>query len=467
VAPPGWLTSAVLHCVLLIVLSLVIPEPWHKLVPAGISAAFVPVDAVEFVDEDLPRQAVRIESSAAAQATADVPRNSPEPELIEGKDEAAALAVATVGLESARLSDALAIANRPTRGGLAGRTPEGRSRLVGEASGTGASELAVERGLRWLAAHQEYDGAWRFDHRGGPCRGMCRDHGSAATTTGATAVALLAFLGAGYTHEGGEYERVVRDGIYYLKGRMLDTPRGGDLQEGTMYAQGLATIALAEAYAMTGDKDLGLVAQSALDFVLYAQDRSGGGWRYSPGQPGDLTVTGWQFMAVKSGEMAYLIVPAQSVIDANRFLDQVQSRDGALYGYQTPGDGQATTAIGLLCRMYGGWQRDRPALKAGVAQLLKWGPSRDDIYYNYYATQVLRHFGGDEWERWNMAHRDPLIAMQATQGHESGSWYLPGVHCQPGGRLLSTALAVMTLEVYYRYLPLYQADAWDEEFGGQ
>jgi hypothetical protein len=75
---------------------------------------------------------------------------------------------------------------------------------------------------------------------------------------------------------------------------------------------------------------------------------------------------------------------------------------------------------------------------------------------------VLHHYGGGLWERWNENLREQLIASQARTGHESGSWYYPGGQCQPGGRLLSTALATMTLEVYYRHLPLYQEPVFEE-----
>jgi hypothetical protein len=435
--------------------------------PANVIVAIAPADEVEFLGDDAPLAGARVGvpgvpgTPGAGVEAPDAADDPGDPELLE---DTPAESPAAVGLEGAVVADPLAAPLGPNRGGIAGRTRAGRQRGVRVGGGSGASEAAVERGLRWLAAHQEHTGGWRFDHRTGPCQGQCADPGTAGSTTAATGVALLAFLGAGYTHKEGEYERVVRDGIYYLKNRMLPTPDGGDLQEGTMYGQGLATIALVEAYAMTQDPELAAVAQSALDFIVFAQDAHGGGWRYAPGQPGDTTVTGWQYMAIKSGQMAYLIIPARTVIHANRFLDQVQSDHGALYGYQTPDGRQSTTAVGLLCRMYGGWPRNNPALVSGVARLAKWGPSRDDLYYNYYATQVLRHYGGAEWEEWNRSLRDPLIAAQATTGHESGSWYAPGEHCRPGGRLLSTALAVMTLEVYYRYLPLYGNEAWEEEW---
>ncbi len=350
------------------------------------------------------------------------------------------------------------------QGALSGRSAQARARVLGPRGGNQQSEQAVERGLRWLLAHQRDDGSWSFDLSGPFCRGQCRNPGTATSTTAATALALLPFLGAGHTHLEGDYREPVRRGLYYLTTRALVTRHGVDLQDGTMYGQGLAAIALCEAYGMTRDRNLRDLAQQAIDFICYAQDSRGGGWRYTPGEPGDTTVTGWQLMGLKSGQMAGLHVPTPAIALVHRFLDGVASDEGAQYGYMTPQARPTTTAIGLLCRMYTGWRRERPALQRGVSLLAERGPSEDNMYYNYYATQVLFHWGGPQWDAWNRRMRDYLIGAQATQGHEAGSWHFDGGRGDVGGRLYNTAVAVMTLEVYYRYQPLYTHAAVDESF---
>jgi hypothetical protein len=231
-----------------------------------------------------------------------------------------------------------------------------------------------------------------------------------------------------------------------------------------MYAQGLATIALCEAYAMSGDENLRPFAEHAIRFILYAQDKKGGGWRYSPGEPGDTTMHGWQLMALKSASLAGISVPSPAWQLAGEFLDSVQADDGAAYGYRTPQRLPTTSAVGLLCRMYMGWDRQREALVRGVLRLDKIGPSPTNMYYNYYATQVMHHYEGDPWQRWNAKMREHLIATQAKIGHETGSWHFDDQHGNVGGRLYNTAMAVMTLEVYYRYLPLYGDRAVKESF---
>jgi len=250
--------------------------------------------------------------------------------------------------------------------------------------------------------------------------------------------------------------------------------QAGDLAQpgGSMYSHGLAAITLCEAYAMTHDRKLMGPAQLSLNHIMYAQDPVGGGWRYVPRQPGDTSVVGWQLMALKSGHMAYLAVDPKTIQGAIRFLDSAQADGGAKYGYTGPGQGSATTAVGLLCRMYLGWKRDNAALKRGVEDLAKAGPSKGNMYYNYYATQVLRQYCGDPgteghelWDKWNTNMRDWLTGSQDKTGHQKGSWVMRGDHgSDRGGRLYCTSMATMILEVYYRHMPIYGKQAATEDF---
>jgi len=328
---------------------------------------------------------------------------------------------------------------------------------------------AVAAALKWLAEHQLPDGSWSFDHTlAAACRGKCRNPGNLPDARlGATGLALLPFLGAGQTHKQGIYKLTVRRGLYFLISRMKVSPKGGSLFEpgGRMYSHGIASITLCEAYALTHDKGLYRPAQQAINFICYAQDPVGGGWRYEPRQRGDTSVVGWQLMALKSAHLAYIRVPPIVVQKASNYLDGVQSESGAKYGYTDPGHGSsATTAIGLLCRMYLGWKKDTPALERGVQWLSEQGPAAADMYYNYYATQVMRHWGGPTWKKWSSAIMPQLEASQAAAGHEKGSWYFKHSHAQRGGRLYCTAMAAMVLEVPYRHLPIYGRHSVEEDF---
>lgn len=456
----SWLASFVVHFALIVALALwsfsaVAPGARRPLtLEVGSNAG---IDAVD----DLAK--LRLSAEVGAR-----PEQPPSPTLVVDApaDLVDALAPLTPVVPSGvpadggvRQENLLASVNATAGGGLEGRGAEAKVRLLQEGGGTRDSEDAVARGLRWLQSHQLADGSWRFDLHDGPCQGVCSHSGSERSTTAATALALLPFLGAGHTHTAGQHQETVRMAIYYLVNHMRDTPHGGDLTEGTMYAQGLAAIALCEAYALSHDPALETAAQRAIDFVVYAQDKSGGGWRYAPGQPGDTTVTGWQLMALKSAQMAYLRFPRDATDGAGRYLDGVASEAGAFYGYQSAERTPTNTAVGLLCRMYSGWDRERPALARGVAYLAREGPSESDMYFNYYATQVLRHWGQSEWDIWNERMRDFLVESQSSAGHESGSWFFEHKHSQAGGRLYNTALAIMILEVYYRHLPLYREES--------
>src|SRR5690606_21041897 len=137
--------------------------------------------------------------------------------------------------------------------------------------------------------------------------------------TAATALALLPFLGAGQTHKSGQYRDTVGKGLRWLV--MMQT-NDGDLRgmgSGRMYAHGIASIALCEAYALTNDSSLRGPAQRAIDFIAAAQHKKGG-WRYDPGQEGDTSVVGWQLMALRSAELAGLEVPKQCFVLADQFL---------------------------------------------------------------------------------------------------------------------------------------------------
>jgi hypothetical protein len=226
----------------------------------------------------------------------------------------------------------------------------------------------------------------------------------------------------------------------------------------TMYTQGIGAIALCEAYTMTKDRTLRRPAQQAITFIVNAQDPQGGGWRYRIPQAGDTSVLGWQLMALKSAINAELEVPSKVVAGAAHFLDSVEVDDGALAGYiGRRSTRPSTTAVALLCRMYLGRPQSHAGLRKGMRNLTKWGPMPDEMYYTYYATQAMHHWGGGQWTQWNSALRDQLVNRQAKKGDAAGSWVTDHSHgAGMGGRLYTTCLSIMTLEVYYRYLPIYK-----------
>ncbi len=366
---------------------------------------------------------------------------------------------------------------------LANRSDRGAAVAMG--GGNEASERAVARALRWIADHQFPDGSWAYTQVHNPnCQGQCPDCEFSKANKGrmsATAMALLPMLGAGITHREGRYRAQVKAGLDFIVNNRTEVQEGLILTEQIsfpfMYHQALSTIVVCEAAAMTRDKDLGRIAEEAVRYICWAQDPIGGGWRYTPKQQGDTSGLGWNFMALKSASMGNIDVPMMTVIKTKNFLDNVVGvEDGAKYGYLnndlTSEDGlnreiEAVTAIGLLSQMYMGWQADDSALKRGTDYLDEWGPDPDNLYYSYYATQVMHHAGGEKWERWNQSMRDSLIQLQVSDrnSHAFGSWdNTGGGSIASGGRLTSTSLATMILEVYYRHMPLYRATTAEDFF---
>ena len=156
----------------------------------------------------------------------------------------------------------------------------------------------------------------------------------------------------------------------------------------------------------------------------------------------------------------WAVVPAKAFAGVKRWLSSVEGNRpvGGLFGYQSATPTPAMTAQGLLCLQYLGARRDDPRLRAGTDYLLKHLPraGAETSYYWYHATQVMYHVQGKHWEAWNGKMRDLLVSSQETRGPLAGSWKPADHREKPGGRVYSTALRLLVLEVYYRHLPLYR-----------
>jgi len=359
------------------------------------------------------------------------------------------------------------------------RGPSGGDRLGPE------TEQAIEAGLAFLARSQREDGRWTFEGFDDEQPGMRSD-------AAATALALLAFQGAGYTHREHRYASNVRSGLDFL---IANQERDGSVfvnadeesnRFARLYTQGIAALALCEAYGMTRDPALAGPAQRAIDQIVASQNGQLGGWRYAPQVSSDTSVTGWMMMALKSGELAGLRVPVEAYEGVARWLDRAQASPAESHLYRYNPDAPDTaeqshgrraspsmTAVGLLLRLYLGWNRDHEAVRRGAdyfrANLPAQGEPTDtilsrrrDTYYWYYATQVMFHVGGDAWKEWNARLHPMLARTQIADGRHAGSWdpFLPVADRWAGqaGRLYVTTLNLLSLEVHYRHLPLYKEE---------
>ncbi len=354
-----------------------------------------------------------------------------------------------------------------------------------ETSAEPQTELAIERGLAFLARHQREDGSWRLQD--------FETEVLMTSDTAATGLALLAFQGAGYTHKDFKYAEVCENAIQFLRERQKTN---GDLyipqnpasdQNAWLYSHGIAAIAMCEAYGMTQDSELRDPAQRAVDFIATSQDKRRGGWRYSPGVGSDTSVSGWFMMALMSAKLAGLQVDESVLVRLRGYLELSQDPAGNehLYRYnpfaannEVQGHGlrptSVMTSVGMLMRLYTGWGRDEPAMQDGAKYLLQNLPaegtvkqSKRDTYYWYYATQVMFHMGGETWDTWHDELYPMLINNQVIQGQYEGSWNpvspTPDLWARYGGRLYVTTMNLLSLEVSYRHLPLYEATGFSEQ----
>ncbi len=212
-------------------------------------------------------------------------------------------------------------------------------------------------------------------------------------------------------------------------------------------------------------KRVGQAAQKAVEWSIQKHQCEYSGWRYSPKQAPDTSVTGWFVMQLKSAKVADLKVDGSGFQGAINYLDTVTTKPGAEdpYGgrvsYQP---GRATsptmTSVGVLCRELLGWERTDPLVRGGIEHLMGNLPAWDraNFYYLYYGTLATFVAGGEHWKGWNAAMKKTLIPNQRKGGDEDGSWDPVGKWCGAGGRAYSTAMGALCLEVYYRIAPLYK-----------
>ena len=260
---------------------------------------------------------------------------------------------------------------------------------------------------------------------------------------------------------------MVYDGLTWLLAHQKPT---GDLSvtggQTQMYSHAIATIALGEAYGMTHDVRLQLPALAALHFIEIGQDKQTGGWWYTHRQPGgDTSVFGWQLTALETGRKAGF-KPGRSTFElARKWLEGVSHGDSkGLFSYRPDQRAQPKhDRRGPARHAVSGARRDDPRVAEGPRFLMAELPdlSRRNNYCWYYATQAMHNLPGEEWDKWNEAMRKVLLQTQSHgPGCAAGSWDplqpVPDPWAPLGGRLMTTSLATLTLEVYYRYAPLYE-----------
>ncbi len=380
-------------------------------------------------------------------------------------------------IETAELGESAAVSDRETTlpAGISsdGRDPGRRVDMLGRGGGNGQTEQAVIDGLRWLVKVQQRDGSWSLSK---PFNlGAVKEQDSPIA---ATAMAILAFQGFGVTPNSRdpmliEFALPVAKGWDWL--RRQQEPNGCFVRKGVahqnhwFYTHALCTIAVCELYAMSKDETLREPAQKAVDYCVRTQNTVGG-WRYVPDRfssDADVSVTGWIVLALKSAQGARLTVPEQTFEKVSAFLDETSREHGSQSVYRNV-RGEvprpSMNAEALLCRELLGWKRDDLRLVRGIENLVSDSPitfeeqHKRDVYYWYYATQAIHHYGGEPWKRWNERMRQELPKYQEKTGPSAGSWNPRQPQADEWwsyGRLYTTCFSIYILEVYYRHLSIY------------
>lgn len=354
----------------------------------------------------------------------------------------------------------------------------------GNGGGGGGQKLHIvlDDALSWLAAHQSQDGSWDTDGFHAQCGAIgsvpCDGPGRAGQDVGVTGLALLAFLGKGDTPNEGEYRTQVGKAVRWL--RSVQDPDTGLIGDAStheyLYGHAIATLALCEAYYATESPLLKPTCQKAIYFIQRARNPYGA-WRYDvpPTGMNDTSVTGWMVFALKAAEDAGLEVDQGSFDGALSWIDEATDLGSGRVGYNEAGSlssritgvndhfppekGEAMTAVGLLCRVFMG--QDDPAKFPVLdrhAELLTrslpaWDPDGfgTDMYYWYYGTYAMFQLGGKRWKAWEAKLKPAVIESQRSDGDAKGSWDPVGPWGFSGGRVYSTALMALTVEVYFRY----------------
>ncbi len=334
------------------------------------------------------------------------------------------------------------------------RKQSGRPSLetIEQLGGSDATELAIGAALEWLSRNQEADGRWDIKKHGG----------NGNYETAGNGLALLCYYGWGLSHnKSGKYQNNIRKALDWLIAQQQES---GELSSaaagnGRMYAHGIATIALCEAYGISKDPKIKEPAEKAIKLIIASQSPAKGGWRYQP-KPGDsdTSVTGWQYMALHSARMAGIEVPEVVFANARRWFDQAGGgKFGGLYGYTGPSNSPPMVATGMFCRQLDLVPPDDPRMGES-ADVLKARPinvNNPAYYYLYYGTLALYQHQGPIWADWNERLKETLPRLQNKTGADAGSWEKGANHAAAGGKVVSTTLATLSLEVYYRLLPMY------------
>jgi prenyltransferase beta subunit len=305
------------------------------------------------------------------------------------------------------------------------------------------SDEAVEKALEYLKNSQGDDGGWRA--RGGK-------------NVAISSLSIMAFLSAGHVPGEGPYGPILDKGIRWVLDRQM--PNGAIATDGQylMYHHGISTLMLAEVAGMTPNKTLAAEIkrklEKAVELILQAQRSGGleaGGWRYTlRGFDSDISVTGWQVMALRAAKNLGCDVPPENIEHAVEFISRCYDPSSGGYRYR-PGAQLTVACTGtsvLALEICGKEQHGKPELLKAGSFILEHPPWRsgNTFYAIYYCTQAMYQLGDNYWKVYRPRLHQELLRRQRANGSWEGE--VASSYC--------TAMAVLALTVDYGFLPIYQ-----------
>lgn len=339
--------------------------------------------------------------------------------------------------------------------GLRSRSNAGKKGAMKKHGGGGTDDV-VDLALRWLAEHQEYDGSWD----------ATKYEGKEKDKVSMTSIALLAFLGAGYSEDIGPFKETMRKGLGWLNNTVAE--KGDNPYFARNYASAIALMALSEASLM-GSKSITKVNANKLA-QMFVNQYSGTAWRYDGGNDEDQSVSGWVALGLKSAKAAE--VEALKSDKAKQLFENYKNyvlkvtTEGSGFGqYQIKEANHAKehmTWVGIFQRCFLGFPKNDPFLTAAATNSVGWsnenkwvgGDKLGDVYGIYYGTLAAFQSQGDFWKSWNPKMKTSLLKTQRKGDPKllGGSWDpTAGITAEHGGRVITTAMLALCLEVYYRY----------------
>jgi len=511
---PWWLISVGMHLLLIIILLFII-----AFVPFELISDLLVMDRPGKPNFKVQSNMVQLESSASSSAENEVEITKPTPEEVEETIEIFEEKEATKVKKNQFKPKSTSVNKKVTHkgtgiGNLKGlmgkRMGPGKNKGLISGGGNTTTERGVKDALNWLARHQNSDGSWSIQgctkHCGkGPYKrsGKCTPTGTQFEgddeySVGATGLALLAFLGAGYApgipgkpdKDGINYATVVKKGLKYLM-RIQDADgRIGGQTEHMMYNHVISALAIVEAFDITQLGPLRDSAHKAVAFVIKAQNEEESqvgetnkrklAWRYEPKSgDNDSSVTGWISMLLKAAENAKIPFTRAAYGGISRWYKMATDEETGVVGYNRKWGPRyplgafirgvngrdrfeilpSCTAIAIMGQLF---MKKRPAtLDKSIKKMMEFIPSwKDDrtadFYYWYNATYALYQYyksSDANWSKWNTALKAALLPKQVKGAGvcEEGSWKPVTRWSCKGGRLATTALGALILEVYYRY----------------